>query len=133
MVSMKAIPEYEKEVNFNWNVTQITTDEVTFKLDFETPEEVSIDSEKQHKLEISIHNALAFASSDDSSLNNQEITIVKYIPRQLLYTDNVFVQLMDDAQKATQTAFKGTLIELFTFSFFWQALLHVFLGQIWVL
>ena len=133
MVSMKAIPEYEKEVNFNWNVTQITADEVTFKLDFETPEEVSIDSEKQHKLEISIHNALAFASSDDSSLNNQEITIVKYIPRQLLYTDNVFVQLMDDAQKATQTAFKGTLIELFTFSFFWQALLHVFLGQIWVL
>ena len=130
---MKAIPEYEKEVNFNWNVTQITADEVTFKLDFETPAEVSIDSEKQHKLEISIHNALAFASSDDSSLNNQEITIVKYIPRQLLYTDNVFVQLMDDAQKATQTAFKGTLIELFTFSFFWQALLHVFLGQIWVL
>ena len=130
---MKAIPEYEKEVTFNWNVTHITADEVTFKLDFETPEEVSIDSEKQHKLEISIHNALVFASSNDSSLNNQEITIVKYIPRQLLYTDNVFVQLMDDAQKATQTAFKGTLIELFTFSFFWQALLHVFLGQIWVL
>ena len=95
---MKAIPEYEKEVSFIWNVTEITANEVTFKLDFETPEEVSIDSERQHKLMISIHNALAFASSDDPSLSNQEITIVKYIPRQLLFTDNVFVQLMDDAQ-----------------------------------
>ena len=43
---MKAIPEYEKEVKFIWNVTQITSKEVTFKLNFEMPEEVSIDSER---------------------------------------------------------------------------------------
>ena len=45
----------------------------------------------------------------------------------------MFVQLVDGAKEATQTAFKGTMIELFTFSFFWQAVLHIFLGQIWVL
>ena len=70
-MSMKATPEYEKEVNFTWNVTDITANEVTFKLDFETPEEVSIDSERQHKLEVNIHNALAFASANDPSLENQ--------------------------------------------------------------
>ena len=65
IISMKVIQQNDKEVDLTWNVTEVTSNNVTFQLEFENPEEVSMDSLTQHKLDLRIHDARAFASEEN--------------------------------------------------------------------
>lgn len=54
--------EYWHTIDFSWNVTTVTSNKITFTLDFDNPEQISSDPDIKHFLKVKLLDIYAFSS-----------------------------------------------------------------------
>ena len=93
-------------------------------MNFADPLAISAIPESPSKLEVIIHDALAFASGTDSNIENVEITFEKTIPRQMLFSeDDPVIESLQGAYELATPVLKSTEVGIFAMSLFWQAII----------
>ena len=76
--------------------------------------------ESPNKLEVVIHDALAFASGTMSNIENMEIVFEKTIPRQMIFReDDPVTKSIQSAYELATPVLKSTEVGMFAMSLFW--------------
>ena len=129
---MTVVSIHDDKIEFVWETIDISSTTISFKLNFESPLEVSQLIDAPDRLEIRIHDALMFATRFDTAVETSEMFFEIDLPKQMLFADTQLTTITVIATEVIATSLMIVIATSFILSFFWQASLQLLIGDLWV-